>query len=113
MSYYVALIQNESEMLRYRHADIRPTLKKYNYEWNYYTAENIDSLFANIFRYDAIVLATNACNDEVVLDSLVKHKDIIASFLDTPRKGMLVMFQMKLTDRSEEHTSELQSRLHL
>jgi len=99
MSYYVALIQNESEMLRYSHADIRPTLKKYNYEWSYYTAENIDSLFANILRYDAIVLATNACNDEIVLDSLTKHKDAIASFLDTPRKGMLVMFQMKLTDQ--------------
>ncbi len=98
MSYRVALIQNESEMLRFSHSDIRPTLQKYNYEWTYYTAENINQLFKDILRYDAIVLATNVCNDEIVTQALTDNKETIDRFLSTPRKGMLIAFQMRLTD---------------
>jgi len=102
MAYTVALIQNESELLRYSHADIRPALKKYNYKWTYYTAENIESLFQDLFKYDSIVLATNACNDKVVLDALIKNKVLIEEFLQKPEKGLLIVFQMRLTDTSFE-----------
>lgn len=100
MPYTVALIQNESELMRYSHADIRPMLKRFNYNWTYYTAENIEYFFKNINKYDSVVLATNACSDKVVLNALIENKHLIEEFLKNPAKGLLIVFQMRLTEKS-------------
>lgn len=97
--YKVALIQNESEMMRYSWADIRPMLSMLDYAFDGYTSEDIEDLYNRLSSdcYDAIIIASNACNDEAVRESLVKHKEAISSFLNRG-KGLFVSFQMKLAE---------------
>lgn len=97
--YRIALIQNESEMLRYSWADVRPMLGD-TYDFDSYTSENLDELYPKLEtgEYDAIVVASNACNDEIVLKSLVEHKGSIERFL-ARGNGLLVSFQMKMGER--------------
>ena len=98
--YRVALIQNESEMMRYSWADIRPMISALGYPFDGYTAENLDEFFARLDRgrYDAVVIASNACNDRIVLESLSDNVDRLQRFLEQG-KGLLVAFQMKLAGR--------------
>ncbi len=95
--YRIALIQNESEMMRYSWADIRPMVHSLGYAFDSYTAENLDDLPGrlNRNRYDALFIASNACNDRLVLESLTAAKEEIARFLERGG-GILVCFQMKL-----------------
>ena len=96
--YRVALIQNASEMLRYSWGDIRPMIQRL-YAYDGYTAENLDELYARLRtgRYDAIVIASNACNDKALRESLVQHRQELDDFLRAG-KGLLVSFQMKLSE---------------
>lgn len=95
--YRIALIQNESEMMRYSWADTRPMIESLSYQYDGYTTENIEELFPKLTtnRYDAIVIASNACNDRTVRQSLDRHQADIESFLRLG-KGLLVSFQMKM-----------------
>lgn len=93
------MIQNENELLRYSYADVRHLLARQNYEWSYYTSENISGLSTTLSRYNAIIIATNACNDRKILDWLTDHKSAINSHLVTAGAGLLVGFQMALSDR--------------
>ncbi|MDZ4063193.1 MAG: hypothetical protein U1E22_00835 [Coriobacteriia bacterium] len=103
--YRAALIQNESEMLRYGWADIRPLLEDKNkgddlYEWLYFGTDNINDLFGEVSmgRLDAIVIATNACNDVNVRDFLRKeeNRESIRSFVESGG-GLFVSLQMRLS----------------
>lgn len=98
--YYLALIQNESEMMRYSWADIRPMIHNMNYEYDSFTAENIDTFFVELSKkkYDAIVVAANACNDNNVLKKLEENKDQIKEYLYNGG-GLFVSFQMRLANR--------------
>jgi uncharacterized membrane protein len=96
----IALIQNESEMMRYSWADIRPLLSRLEYPFDSYTAENLAELFPRLNKhtYDAIIIATNACNDKQVREALAEeHNRSLAAFLRSGG-GMLVSFQMRLAD---------------
>ncbi len=97
--YKVALIQNESEMMRYSWADIRPMINDLKYPFDSFTAENIEKLYPSLKdnEYDAIVIASNACNDKFVRESLQKHKGEIDEFLKKG-KGIFVSSQMKLAN---------------
>ena len=97
-----ALVQNESEMLRYGWADIRPLLDELDYPYDSFTAENIGDLIIGLEggKYDALIIATNACNDKNVHDTLVRGQKVIEDFLGEGR-GLFLSFQMRLTDRSE------------
>ena len=108
----LALVQNESEMLRYGWADIRPFLSTLEYGFDSFTAENIEDLFIGIRRglYDCIIIATNACNDVNVLDRLIENKELISDFL-AEDKGIFLSFQMRLTDR--ERTGFLPDKLDI
>ena len=70
--YRIALIQNESEMMRYSWADIRPMVERLGYGFDGFTAENIEDLYPRLKtdQYDAIIIASNACNDKAVRESL-------------------------------------------
>lgn len=97
--YKVALIQNESEMMRYSWADIRPMINDLKYPFDSFTAENIEKMYPGLKdnEYDAIVVASNACNDKFVRESLQKHKGEIDEFLKKG-KGIFVSSQMKLAN---------------
>lgn len=95
--YCIALIQNESEMMRYSWADVRPMIERIQgYRFDGYTTENIEELFPKLSTtlYDAIIIASNACNDRIIRNSLEKHSQEIDSFLQKG-KGLLISFQMK------------------
>lgn len=97
--YRVALVQNESEMLRYGWADIRPLLANIDYSWISFTSEHIADLFVELKlgRYDAIVIATNAYNDELVRRTFQssENKSIVQAFLQDGG-GIYVSFQSRL-----------------
>jgi hypothetical protein len=98
--YRVAVIQNESEMMRYGWADILPMVSGIEYEWASFTAENLSVLFTELplHRYDAVLIATNACNDQNVTSILQEssNKEILKNFLDA-NGGIFISFQMRLT----------------
>lgn len=95
----VALIQNDSEMLRYSWADVSSLLEKFNYEIDNYTIDNIDIFFNNkIHRYDSIIIASNAFNNPLLHNKFIEHKELIIQFLESG-KGMLISLQMKLADK--------------
>ncbi len=98
--YSIALIQNESEMLRYSWADIRPMISREEYDIDSYTAENIARFSSELkeTKYDAIIIAANACNDERVYNALVDCRDDLTTFLNRGG-GLLVSFQMRLADK--------------
>lgn len=100
--YRLAIIQNESEMTRYGWADIRPMLASMqNYQTTLFTADNLSDFFAELplGRYDGIVIATNACNDQTVRD-LIQEEDNQKKLNDFIRKGggLFVSLQMRLSD---------------
>lgn len=102
--YRVALIQNESEMIRYGWADIRPMIEHINYEWASFTIGDLQELFAELKlgRYDGIIIATNACNNQNVRNILLdeNNKKVLLKFLEQGG-GLFVSFQMRLTDHPE------------
>lgn len=97
--YRIALIQNESEMMRYSWADVRPMLAHLSYSFDAYVAENLFELFqeSNLPSYDAIIIASNACNDKSVYDCLKTNSSRINDFLNEG-KGIFVSFQMKKSE---------------
>jgi hypothetical protein len=96
--YVIALIQNQSEMIRYSYADARPLLNFENYHFDLYTAENISKLgdALNHGVYDAILIGSNALNDQEIRDGLLKQKEQISKYLEQP-KGLVILHQMKMT----------------
>lgn len=98
--YYLALIQNESEMMRYSWADIRPSIQNMNYGYDSFTAENLESFFVGLDKqkYDAIVIAANACNDNNVLTKLEKNREKISKYL-LNGGGLFISFQMRLANQ--------------
>ena len=99
MPYRVAVVQNETELLRYSYADVRRLIRRQDYDWDYYTAENIESLGLKLSTYDGIVVATNACNDTKILNWLTNNSSEISTRLAAGDFGLLVNFQMALSDR--------------
>ena len=87
--YRAALIQNESEMMRYGWADIRSMLTGISYEWVSFTIDKIPELFAELKlgRYDGIIIATNACNDQNVRNILQEERNRKALFEFIERGG--------------------------
>jgi len=95
--YKIALIQNDSEMLRYSWADTRPFLNRFDYKTFLYTGENIRELFRNLQEFDALFVSTNACNDRKIYSELKDNKVKIEDFLSNG-KGLLITQQMKLSE---------------
>ncbi len=112
--YRVAIIQNESEMMRYGWADLKPSLSNLPYSFSYFTGENVGQLFPDLAltRFDSLVLATNACNDVRVYSSFAEpeNKEILQAFL-LAGGGMFISFQMKLTE--EERLGILPQELEI
>ncbi|GIJ49415.1 hypothetical protein Val02_63010 [Virgisporangium aliadipatigenens] len=98
MAYRVGVVQNENELLRYSYADVRQLLSSFDYEVKYFTGENIASLGSQIERLDSLVIATNACNDAVIRAWLDDNGERITDRVKAQRLGMLVLFQMALSD---------------
>jgi hypothetical protein len=110
MSYRVAVIENESESLRYGYANIVPRLAQIkrlkNYTFERFDNQNLDLLFENdrILSFDSLFISTNATSDGTTLATLRKNQLIIEKFI-TLGKGLFVSNQKKLAISSE--TAEL------
>lgn len=118
--YRVAIIVNENEALHSVYANservIRKALQKvypHNandlYSFEVFDKFNIFTLFEkglnNIFSFDSIFIATNACNNIEVYEELTKHSDIIATYIDDGKgnhHGICISNQQKLGEKYEE-----------
>ena len=113
--YRIAVIVNENETLHSVYADTVSIVKKslkmvYNDIESLYSFETLDkfnifSLFSegeyNLFTFDCLFIATNACNNKEIYDCLVKNKEILERFIDDGNgnhHGLLILNQQKLGD---------------
>lgn len=96
----VAIIQNESEMMRYGWADVRPSVERYGYYLDNYTSENLSELFPRLAAgfYDALLIATNACSNLSILKMLRERANAELKTFLCAGKGFLVSHQDKLAD---------------
>lgn len=103
MVYRVAILENESESIRYPYANLVPKLKQVarlrNYEFSRFDAQGVGRLFAADFllTFDALVIATNATSDENILNQLRSiGRPAIEAFL-AAGKGLFISSQKKLS----------------
>lgn len=112
--YRVAIVVNENEMLHSVYANAEETLKKalslvYRekvnelYSFVIFDKFNIYSLFEkgdnNIWTFDSIFIATNACNNKEITQELSLHSNDLATFIDDEKgnqHGIFVSNQQKL-----------------
>lgn len=96
--YRVALIQNESEMMRYGWSDIKAAFNKDNYILDSYTSENISSLFAKINDdcYDALIVAMNACKNQKINSALSSQKNESIKYFLSQHKGLYIGYQARV-----------------
>lgn len=114
--YRVAIIVNENETLHSVYADAELVLKKalekiYGdkvddlYSFEIFDKFNIKMLFTdgpkNLFTFDSLIIATNACNNKEIYDELVINKSSISLFIDDGagnNHGLCILNQQKLGD---------------
>lgn len=104
--YRVAVIQNESEMLRSGYANVIKKLKQIssfnNYSFELFNIVNIKKLFeigdSYINNYDCLIITTNATSDKDVLEILIKNKKTIESYIFSG-KGIFIGSQKKLSTK--------------
>lgn len=94
--YQVGVVQNESEMMRYSWADLRPTLEHFGYEIRGFTGENVAELVAHLDDYDAVILATNSCNSARILDILRREGRTPFRNWLLKGRGLFIGYQAKL-----------------
>lgn len=117
--YRVAIIVNENETLHSAYANTESILKKalskvYSnevdkiYSFETFDKFNIFTLFekgnSNIFTFDSIFVATNACNNIEIYNELVRHASIIGQFIDDGCgncHGVCISNQQKLGEVEE------------
>jgi len=94
----IALIQNQSEMANYSHADCRSYIEDIGFDYELFTASNIDQLLHSISSggFDALVIASNALHDTVIRSVLLSAtgKKIVDT-LQRHSAGLLVLMQYK------------------
>lgn len=95
---HIALVQNQSEMASYSHADCRETLRSLSHTYNLFTASNIGQLThgASAGEYDCLLVASNALQDNVIRDFFSSEIGIdIVDQLLGQSCGILVLMQYK------------------
>lgn len=111
--YRVAIIQNESEMLRSGFTNIIPKLKSIErlsqYSLEMFNVVNIEELFNggenNLSNFDSLFISTNATSDKTVLSVIRKNKNKIGEFIRSG-KGVFVSSQKKLSAHSDDIKTE-------
>ena len=104
MSYRVAVIENESESLRYGYANVFQRLQQLkrlrNYVFERFDSHNLGLLFDGdlLLTFDSLFISTNATSDSTTLAVLRKQHDKIETFI-TAGKGVFVSNQKKLASR--------------
>jgi len=103
--YKVCLIQNQSEMVHYRFADLRTFLEKNNFSYDLYTAENINTLLLNFkdANYDVVIFSTNSLSDHVIYDAIntVAFKELLDEHL-LQNKGVLLTSQLNYAKKRQD-----------
>lgn len=94
----VALVQNQSEMANYSHADCRALLKTLGYAHTLFTANSISSLDDRLAggEFDCLLLASNALHDKVIRQFFESDtgRRAIAEF-QRAGGGLVVLMQYK------------------
>lgn len=114
----IAVILNESGLLRNNYSNIIPNLNilmnpendaekkfKKKYIFTGFTRSNLSDLFNTendnyINNFDAVVISTNATNDNEVKSKLTANKEVFAEFLNSGR-GLFIGSQKKLSDKPD------------
>lgn len=104
--YNIAVIENETELQRYGHANVTRNLRasiekqkdsKY-FKFVRFTSTNIEKLFfdreQNLSKFDALFISTNACSDSVVYKCLCENKTQIIDFVENGL-GIYVGYQKR------------------
>lgn len=103
--YKVCLIQNQSEMVHYRFADLRLFLENHNINYDLYTAENIETIISNFEKesYDAIIFSTNSLNDRMILSTIDQEpfKLLLDKHLSQNR-GVLITSQLNYAKNRQD-----------
>lgn len=94
----VALVQNQSEMANYSHADCRALLKTLGYTHSLFTANSIASLDDRLIagEFDCLLLASNALHDKVIRQFFDSDagRQAVAQF-QRAGGGLVVLMQYK------------------
>lgn len=97
--YRVALVQNQSEMAHYAHADARMLVGSLGYQIELFTAENISSLGDRLCEpgIDAVVIGSNALNDRIIREAFIEESlgNGVRELLDRGG-GVLALHQQRL-----------------
>lgn len=94
----IALVQNQSEMANYSHADCRGILRSFGYNHDLFTASNIGQLTHGVAagEYDCLIIASNALHDNVIRDFF--SSEIGINLIETllgQSCGILILMQYK------------------
>lgn len=79
----IAVIQNDSEMLRYSWADVTPMVRELPYKKSYYTFTNIDIFWQSISNFDSVIIASNAFNNRKLLESFIYHSSKFIDYIES------------------------------
>jgi hypothetical protein len=94
----IALIQNQTEMTHYGHADCRRYLEQLNRDYILFTADSIHALAGALTSGEiaCALIGTNALHDQVIREYLLSDQAAAAlsAFLGSGR-GLIVMMQYK------------------
>jgi hypothetical protein len=114
MAYRVAVIENESESLRYGYANVFQRLQQLkrlrNYVFERFDSRNVGLLFDGdlLLSFDSLFISTNATSDSATLAVLRSNQDKIESFI-TAGKGVFISNQKKLAASQSVHEDDLSS----
>jgi len=109
----VAVLQNESEMLRSGYTNVIPKLSSIKrlsqYSFEMFTVVNIQKLFqegdSDLNNFDSLIITTNATSDKTVLTALQDNKKRIEEFIFRG-KGVFIASQKKLSSRNSDTKKE-------
>lgn len=95
---HIALVQNQSEMANYSHADCRSMLRSFGHSHELFTASNIGQLTHGVTAgdYDCLIVASNALHDNVIRDFFSSKTGVgIVETLLSQTCGILILMQYK------------------
>ncbi len=94
----IALIQNQTEMTNYGHADGRRYLEQLGQDYILFTADSIHALASALISGEiaCVLIGTNALHDQVIREYLLSSQaaTALSTFLGSGR-GLIVMMQYK------------------
>jgi hypothetical protein len=104
--YRVALVQNQSEMAHYSHADCRSFFTNIGYTPVLYTGENVADLAEDLYkqRLDGIIFSSNCFNDKIIRNTVfgAPTSSKIRGYIERGG-GVIIFHQLRLAQQRCAH----------